>query len=577
MRTAVRFRLVLGGALCALLAAGLVWGRLVVQDLLLERLSAGMRDSLIILGRTIFGDKPGSIQSVPDLVRSVAGLEGIRVSLIGPSGFVVVDSTIENTNVMENHGLRSEVRAARSGGWGEAIRHSSTLGYRMLYVAMEKHGYVLRMARDLRSVDDVLESLERTALAAGAFLVVVFLGVSTVLVRTVVRPLEALAERSVRWGEGEQGVRAAVSGTDEIMLLASAFNMMAGRAEDLVGRLRSEKVLLEQILATMTDSIVVLDPAGGLILWNEAFCRMFPGGYIRAGMRYYEVMDASRVLASIEGVLATGEALSFSAELPRRMETRVEVQCLPLGGNAGLLVLLRDSTERYQYEKMKAEFAANASHELKTPLAIMDGYVQTLLASPQPDEVTRIRFTQRIASSLDRLRELVSDIILLNRLEEGGHEPKMEQVDLVKTLERILSSLQPRLEASGVRVVPVRIPVRAIVRGNPALLDSLFFNLMENALRYSQTGGRVEIVVEILTGSVETRIRDEGCGFFPGEEERIFERFYRGEGSRARETGGSGLGLAIAKYIVRYHAGTITASSPGPGLGAEFVVVLPFG
>ncbi|HOG64382.1 MAG TPA: hypothetical protein PLD82_02960, partial [Spirochaetota bacterium] len=119
MRTAVRFRLVLGGALCALLAAGLVWGRLVVQDLLLERLSAGMRDSLIILGRTIFGDKPGSIQSVPDLVRSVAGLEGIRVSLIGPSGFVVVDSTIENTNVMENHGLRSEVRAARSGGWGE--------------------------------------------------------------------------------------------------------------------------------------------------------------------------------------------------------------------------------------------------------------------------------------------------------------------------------------------------------------------------------------------------------------------------------------------------------------------------
>ena len=288
---------------------------------------------------------------------------------------------------------------------------------------------------------------------------------------------------------------------------------------------------------------------------------MFPGGYIRAGMRYYEVMDASRVLASIEGVLATGRR-SPSANSPQDGDSG-RGPMSALGGNAGLLVLLRDSTERYQYEKMKAEFAANASHELKTPLAIMDGYVQTLLASPQPDEVTRIRFTQRIASSLDRLRELVSDIILLNRLEEGGHEPKMEQVDLVKTLERILSSLQPRLEASGVRVVPVRIPVRAIVRGNPALLDSLFFNLMENALRYSQTGrgncGRDP------DGSVETRIRDRDADSFPVRKKGFLSASTGGKGAGPGRQGGADWGWQLPSTLCATMPGQSPPAVPDPG------------
>lgn len=579
-----RFHLVYDAILAVTLGLAFFISEVSLEKMLTARVVGEMRGVLSVAGRLLDdaaangpAGKAFALERARDLLLPVvrAADPRFRLTIIDTNGIVVADSDASRSQLFENHGQRSEIVEARKAGWGRSSRFSSTLGREMLYLARSSGLCTLRLARDLADVEHEVAAARGLVLAIGLVVVVVLAFANFFLAWSLTRPIRMLAAFARRYGHGTLDERMPVNRSDELGVLTATFNDMAARIEGLVGSLHDEKERLSSVLATMTEAIAVLDRSGRILLANENFRAAFSVGGDLTGRPYYEVIDSNALAAQIADVLASRMPVQSQLELVRLQETWVEAAILPIVAESGVLVVLRNITERKKYEKLKTEFVANASHELKTPLAIIDGYLQTLLSEPAPDAETAQRFIRRIAGNVTRLGTLVGDILSLNRLEEGADSFRRERVNPEKVLRRVVASLEPRARERDIRVEFAGQTGAAYVSGNRTLLDSLFYNLVDNAIGYSDAGGRVGIRCEPRGDALAVIVEDEGCGFTEEERERIFERFYRAETSRSRDRGGSGLGLSIVKYAVQFHGGTVTASSAGPGCGASFTVLLP--
>jgi two-component system, OmpR family, phosphate regulon sensor histidine kinase PhoR len=566
-------------ALAALLTAlGLLW--LLLPGLIEESAAAQLRHTLRVLTLTLSHHLGEPRENLQARIRQLATESGLRITLIARDGTVIADSDVPSSEIsqMENHAGRPEVRQALSRGEGTAVRLSETTGEDYVYAAgvvADPGGrtYVLRVADPLEQLPALRRHMAAATglatLAAGLSIVITALWIN----RRVFAPLYRLIRGAGDLASGRAS-RVEVPEEKELAALALALNRLAATAEAQFAAVRNERDHLMAILSSMSEGVLVVDGDGRALLVNPAFRRLFDLAGEVAGRPVLEIIRHPDLARVIEDTLRLGEAQGGQIELrsPDR-RTLLLASAALAGGERGAVLVTRDTTELTRVADMRRDFVANVSHELKTPLAAIRGYAETLQDGALEEPATARRFTDRILSQCRRLQALLDDLLTLSRLDGVALPPEREPVDLREVVHRAVEVLSTAAREKQVRV-DVEESAIPPVPGDPDSLERLVLNLLDNALKYNRPGGSVILRLSQDGPDVLLEVCDTGIGIPPDSIPRIFERFYRVDKGRAREEGGTGLGLAIVKHVAQAHGGQVDVESHA-GRGTTFRVRLP--
>ena len=513
------------------------------------------------------------IDTVDPLAKRLGAGGGERVTLIAPDGTVLGDSE-NDPRRLDNHGGRPEVLAALATGVGRTTRHSDTerRDFTYLAVPVRDGDRLLGVARVSRPVSAVNADLRRIGVSvalAAALTAVAGGALAVVIAGAVTRPLDRLrrAARALAGGAFDQ--RVAAGGSAEVGELAAAFSDMAGRLRETVSTLSQEHSRLEALLAAGADPLIALDGEGVVRYLNPAAAALFGQAVERP---FAEVARSHELSELLRAALAGRRRTAATVSLDHRAAW-VQAIVTPITGGGGwaMLVILHDITEVRRAEISRRDFVANVSHELRTPLAGIKAVVETLRDGALDDPTAADEFLGRVDAEVDRLVQLVEELLQLARLEAGA-TMEMAGVAPDELLAACVERFRHQAERAGVSLtleVPDRLPR---VRADGARLGQAVGNLIHNAIKFTPAGGRVTVGAEHDDQWLRIGVTDTGAGIDPADLPRIFERFYIAD--RARSGRGTGLGLAIVKHVVRAHGGTVDARST-PGRGSTFTITLP--
>ncbi len=340
-------------------------------------------------------------------------------------------------------------------------------------------------------------------------------------------------------------------------------------APDAPGSIASERDRLATLVRELGDAVLIAGRDERIRLANPAAVRLLDAGALE-GRRLVDVVREHEIIAAIEQARSEQETVVEVERLEPARALRVVARRLPDGD---LLLTMQDLTRLRRLETVRSDFVANVSHELRTPIASLKAMVEALEGGAVRDEAVARDFLSRMHGAVDDLTQLVSELLALSRIESGEDRPHLEAVPAVELVRTAVARLGPLATRSGVALEIGPLDELPAVRADPDKIGQVLTNLLHNAIKFTQDGGRVEVSAVHEEDFVRFRIRDTGIGIHRDEIGRVFERFYKSERSRAG--GGTGLGLAIAKHIVQAHGGRIDASSEGPGRGSTFSFTLP--
>jgi two-component system phosphate regulon sensor histidine kinase PhoR len=530
------------------------------------------------------------------IAESAGRVAGARVTLIASDGQVLGDSEVPLAQLteVENHGDRPEVRAALSGRVGHSTRHSQTVRRDMLYLAVPNAALasgpsgrtsqataridgVVRLAADLGQIEAAAAELRGELFAAGAIGLLAAVGLSFALSWLSLRPIEELREVVSDISQGRLERRLRWETRDERGEIAASINRMARQMRERESQATREKEQLEAVLASMVEGVLVLDHAGHVVLANPRFREMLGAWGEVEGRLVAEVVR----FPSIERALdeARGAARQLAYELDIVSDTNQDVVLLmhaagfPASGpRVGTVAVFHDVTELRRVDRVRRDFIANASHELRTPLTAIQGFADTLTTSPL-DHETMMPYLEVIARNAQRMSDLIDDLLTLSRIEGEHVNLDLQAIDVVRIAEVLLADFEPRFqkEELSVELHAGDIPACRADRG---ALEQILTNLLTNAVRYNDPGGRIDVHIEDAGERIEVRVEDTGIGIPEAELERIFERFYRVDAARSKAVGSTGLGLSIVKHLVIALGGEIRVESK-PGIGSKFRFTLP--
>jgi two-component system, OmpR family, phosphate regulon sensor histidine kinase PhoR len=520
------------------------------------------------------------------LCKELGSHSSTRFTVILSGGKVVGDS-LEAPQLMENHATRSEVIEALDvdNDRGVAIRKSDTLKQDFCYVAIpaRDRGQTLgtvRAAVSLSAIDRALWGI-RSHILIAILLTALFLGIaSLVIARRIVRPLEQLSSHAEWLARGDLSHRLSTANTEEIGSLAETLNQMAADLEDKLNTVVRQRNERDAILSSMVEGVLAIDSDEHLLRMNEAAARLLGVEAARAeGRSLPEIVRSIDLHNLVAAVIATQQPVEGEVVLrdrePRYLHVHGTVlRDVPKGRNGALLVL-HDVTDRKRLESIRRDFVANVSHELKTPVTSIQGYVETLLDGAMNDAEQREKFLKIVAKQTERLHTILEDLLSLARVEQEGEKPQgsLARGSLRSVLESAISDCGAKAEEKQMQI-RLTCPDELTATMNASLLEQAVVNLIENAIAYSPPGKMIEVSGLEGNREIEIRVRDHGCGISREHLPRIFERFYRVDKSRSRESGGTGLGLAIVKHIVQIHGGR-TAVESVPAEGSTFSIFLP--
>jgi two-component system phosphate regulon sensor histidine kinase PhoR len=510
------------------------------------------------------------------LVTAIGKVLNVRVTLIAPDGRVLGDSDVSSAGLpgMENHGSRPEFLDAKATGRGTSIRRSATLGISFIYVATAlENGSVLRVAMPLSSVDTLLYGL-RTHLAvavlAGIALSLVF---GYMVYAVVSRPLQRLADASQQLAVGNLDANIPISGDQDLSTLSSALNAMAKSLRLKLSELESDRHRIEAVIGAMSAGVLVFSQQARIVFANHSSQSLLelhgdtvgrrPMEIVRHPSIEHVVRDALSGLdpAPIEVSTARGKILLANAAPVRALNGAVELA----------VVVFQDLTEIRRIDKMRKDFVANVSHEFKTPLTSIMGYAETLLSPEVPDPGVIREFLAAIERNARSLRTLVEDLLVLAKL-EGEMPVEKEKIAVRELIEDQIERKRPMFSSLNLSVMLDCPDVD--VQADRGRLTRAISNLLDNAAHYNRPGGEVRVAATTSASHVRIEVQDSGEGIASSELSRVFERFYRVDKSRTRESGGTGLGLAIAKHAVESLGGSLTVTSK-IGVGSTFSILLP--
>jgi two-component system phosphate regulon sensor histidine kinase PhoR len=506
---------------------------------------------------------------------------GARVTVIADDGRVRADSE-EDPAVMENHAHRPEVMQAREQGWGSDTRMSHTLGKPMLYVAVRADDIspgvnFVRAALPRTLVEEQILGLDRIiwTAAAGAGLTAVALAFW--LARRTVRPLAELTDAARLIAEGGYGHKVYASGPDEIGTLARTFNHMSTRLAAQFAQLEEDRQQLRAILSGMVEGVVALGPDERILFVNDRAARLLEFQAPAAvGRRLWEVVrvrgvqDVAR--RAMAGPEPRQEELRWNGPAPRSLT----VHAARLASGGGAVLVLHDTSDLRRLERIRQDFVANVSHELKTPLSVIKACVETLLDGAADDAQHCGPFLERIGDQANRLHALILDLLSLARIESGDEAFELQAVPLAPAVAECLERHRARAAAKNQQLLAEPPPKDGGVaaRVDEEALGQMLDNLVDNAVKYTPEGSRIAVRWRAEGEQVRLEVEDNGQGIPEADLPRIFERFYRVDKARSREMGGTGLGLAIVKHLAQAMKGGVRATSR-VGQGTTFIVSLP--
>jgi two-component system, OmpR family, phosphate regulon sensor histidine kinase PhoR len=591
----LRSKLPIAFALTTLVFAGIVAlvAALALREASLHRLENDMSwqayQFSAVLQQEATAGSPADPTYLQDLTNKAGDAGNLRLTLIAHDGTVLGDS-IADPATMENHATRPEVAQALAGHEGRARRESVTLNQVEVYVAvpLPQSGAswsrgVVRTALPASRVDSLVAASWLVPLIVWAVLLLPTLAVSYFLTRSITSPVGKLGSMTAKVASGDLGYRTSVRRKDELGDLATSLNGMAEQLQNQFDQLATEKERLGQVLAAMSEGVIVVDDDGRLLRANPAAERILRTeleNHINTSLVVRARAFPDRALAA--KARQAGGPVTEIVELPGNRQLWVET--VPLHAGAGqqgqVLFVIRDETARLATDRIRRDFATNVSHELKTPLAGLSLLAGTLKHALDEDPEQAAVFLDRLSAEVARLIDLTNDLLALSKLEEPGgpaHD-SFVPTDLGRLAKETVSELLPLAEAKQQEVKVDTVP-DAVVMGDEVALCTLIRNLLDNAIRYTEAGGHIAVRVKTETDRRGARVvilevQDDGVGIPAADQRRVFERFYRVDKARSRETGGTGLGLSIVRHVAERHGGKVEVVST-LGSGSTFTVRLP--
>jgi two-component system, OmpR family, phosphate regulon sensor histidine kinase PhoR len=505
--------------------------------------------------------------SLQDIASQEGQAAGARATIIDHEGNVLADSEAD-PKTMENHARRKEFVAALTGNTGTETRRSHTLGVPFLYVAAPISGGAVRLAYPLSDVEAATAVLRRTLVMGSALAFACALMLAGFSAWSTARRLRRIVEFADNIAAGNLSARISESSSDEIGHVAAALDKTGRRLEESFAALKNSRRELETLLNSMQDAVIAV-AADGRVQWaNHGMNRLVQ--HARISLPLIETVRDPDFLAAVHDAAnqKSARAARASSIIPGRT---FDVTAAPMPGG-GAVAVLRDLTETERVEKTRRDFIANVSHELRTPLTSIQGYAETLLDSATDKDHVR-EFLEIIRKNAFRMSRLTEDLLTLARVESGETRFDPEVVSPTELLQDAVESFR---EIARERQVELRVEhdCSDAVRADREAIHQVFANLIDNALKYAAGGRQLLLGARRRDHVVEFYVQDFGPGIPSEHLPRLFERFYRVDKARSRESGGTGLGLAIAKHIVLAHGGKIRAESD-LNHGSTFLFTLP--
>jgi two-component system phosphate regulon sensor histidine kinase PhoR len=514
----------------------------------------------------------------------------MRITYIRLDGKVMGDSD-HASETMDNHLDRAEVKQALQAGTGSSVRYSDTLREKMMYVAIkvksEGSGGQEGIVRLAMSLGDVERSLNNMWLALVSGLILLFAVAGMISYRvalSVTRPLERMTVAAKRMANMDYATRVPEGGKDEVGELARTLNAMAASLQEQLDQIGENGTRLQSVLDNMTSGVVMIAPGGTITLYNrEAEVLLGSTNRERVGRSFAEIRQHFELVSLIREVLDNPVTLHEELTVYFPEERLLEIHMVPMTMSGdeeqGLLLVLQDVSAIRRLERMRSEFVANVSHELKTPVAAVKGFSETLLSGAMNDPETARSFLTIIHEESERLNRLIGDILELSKIESRRSPLQFSPIDLAGFFGRMSELLTPEAAKKNIEL-DVYLEEGLFLEADEDRLGQIVMNLMQNGINYTPEGGKVKVRAEIVetAGGEEEAVRitvsDTGIGIPKKDIPRIFERFYRVDKARSRSSGGTGLGLSIVKHLTELHHGTLRVEST-IGVGSRFILELP--
>ena len=560
----------------------------------IDHLKEEVRERALLIEPTITTLSKGPERPLEEFVRQTGRRAATRITVIDTDGVVLADSNEDHT-LMDNHRTRPEVVPALAGETGFSVRRSRTLGESMLYAAIpielktSGHRGALRLAIANTSVEAMLTSLHWKMFGIGLAVVGLAALLSLYCARRISRPLEEMKRGAEKLTQGRIDQLVKINSEHmsvEMAGLAGSINQMAEQINRRIRIIIQQRNELEAVFSSMADSVVAIDADKKIIRMNQAATHLFalPSEVVK-GKAVQGIIRNAYLLEMIDFTLAHNaqqeqKVTLFNGTDPILLQTHA----VPLrdedNKSMGVLLVMNDLTKLNRLENIRQDFVANVSHELKTPITAIKGYVETLLDWAIDDRDNARRFLQIVVRQANRLDAIVDDLLTLSRIEDRADKNEIVLVagEVGPVLEGALQTCAVHADEKNI-VVRIECDQQMSALINPPLLEQAVINLLTNAIAYSPQGSLVTLG---CAGSKNTRgeewvhlsVSDNGPGIAKEHLPRLFERFYRCDKARGRDQGGTGLGLAIVKHIAQAHNGTVEVESV-LGRGATFTLTLP--
>lgn len=494
-----------------------------------------------------------------DFLNKIAAENGsnVRITFIDKDGIVLFDNHAE-AKTLENHAMRQEVMEAVAVGAGEAERFSDTLDKTTYYYAVRlEDGKILRLAR---TIDSIYKSvLQMLPIMGGIVIVVAFL--ASIVARRVtfnlIKPLDQVNLDEPLDNETY----------DELAPFLTRIAKQKRQLSKNLKKLRGKQEELTIITNNMNEGLVLLNGQQNVLFINESAAKIF--GFSAKEVVGRNILTVDRA-QEVQDLLQKVSQAGKGEGLYEKDRHFYQLSGSSVNGS-GSVILIYDVTEKMTAEKLRREFSANVSHELKTPLQSILGYAEIMKNGLVKDE-DKQRFLERIHAEAGNMIELIQNIMELSRLDENKTLDEFEDVDLLKLAQSVTLRLKHKAQTKGVTLNVSGSS--ACVCGVQSILSEVLYNLVDNSIKYNKDNGKVDVKVQDGSEEVTVSVSDTGIGIGAADRERVFERFYRADKSHSKEIGGTGLGLSIVKHGVLFHKGRVELESE-PGIGTTITFVLP--
>ena len=494
-----------------------------------------------------------------DFLNKIAAENGsnVRITLIEKDGIVLFDNQAE-AKTLENHAMRQEIMEAVAVGAGEAERFSDTLDKTTYYYAVRlEDGKILRLAR---TIDSIYKSvLQMLPIMGGIVIVVAFL--ASIVARRVtfnlIKPLDQVNLDEPLDNETY----------DELAPFLTRIAKQKRQLSKNLKKLRGKQEELTIITNNMNEGLVLLNGQQNVLFINESAAKIF--GFSAKEVIGRNILTVDRA-QEVQDLLQKVSQAGKGEGLYEKDRHFYQLSGSSVNGS-GSVILIYDVTEKMTAEKLRREFSANVSHELKTPLQSILGYAEIMKNGLVKDE-DKQRFLERIHAEAGNMIELIQNIMELSRLDENKTLDEFEDVDLLKLAQSVTLRLKHKAQTKGVTLNVSGSS--ACVCGVQSILSEVLYNLVDNSIKYNKDNGKVDVKVQDGSEEVTVSVSDTGIGIGAADRERVFERFYRADKSHSKEIGGTGLGLSIVKHGVLFHKGRVELESE-PGVGTTITFVLP--